>query len=316
MAELQEVVSDEINYQKAMWKSDYTDALYYSEKVIGKLLSDELKGYRALWHYLGGNCAYFNALYSSGNESYMQKARDHYSTSKKATTGIPWLVNLSKYQPTKVVEEYEDKDIILNQIENIEKNFVRLGTLHDRKYAQKESEILSGLESNQTFENAHKELGNILGFDSYKVENDASPDPYWIIENLCIVFEDHAGADENSALSANKARQVSSHPDWIIKNTDLDDTAIIISVLITPVKKVSIGGESFTKNFSYWELKEFKKWAHNALSILREMRKSFVEAGDLSWRSEAVNILEKNHLDMMSLINHFKDNVASKYLDV
>ena len=29
--------------------------------------------------------------------------------------------------------------------------------------------------------------------------------------NLCFVFEDHAGAEENSALGVDKARQVATH---------------------------------------------------------------------------------------------------------
>lgn len=313
MQELQDVVIDEINCQMSLWDSDYAEALHFAEKVIGKLVSKELKGYRALWYYLAGNSALFNAI-STPNEAYYKKAREHYAYSKKATKSIPWLVNLSKYQLKSEIVNNEDKSVISNQIEKIEDTFARLGTLHDRKYTSKEKEILTGLESNTTFENAHKELGELLGFDSYKFESDASPDPYWIKDNLCLVFEDHAGANQDSILSSTKARQVSCHPDWIKSNTDLDDNATIISILISPVDNVSEGGVAYLEKFSYWELGDFKEWASNVLSVLRGLRKTFVEPGDLAWRSEAISVLEKNQFDMLSLINKFQNEPASKYL--
>ena len=57
MKELQRAVPQEIEYQKRLWQGDYEVALDYAERVLGGLASTELRGYRALWHYLAGSAA-------------------------------------------------------------------------------------------------------------------------------------------------------------------------------------------------------------------------------------------------------------------
>jgi len=52
---LAETVPTEIDYQTALWQGDYEDALGYAETVIGRLVAPDLRGYRALWHYLAGS---------------------------------------------------------------------------------------------------------------------------------------------------------------------------------------------------------------------------------------------------------------------
>jgi len=59
---------------------------------------------------------------------------------------------------------------------------------------EKVEEILEGLESEGCFEHAHKLLGEMVGSDANKVEEEESPDPWWIVGDVCLVFEDHAGA--------------------------------------------------------------------------------------------------------------------------
>jgi len=44
------------------------------------------------------------------------------------------------------------------QIERVEAMLVELGTVHDRPFARREKEILEGLESEENFEQAHKDL--------------------------------------------------------------------------------------------------------------------------------------------------------------
>ena len=81
----------------------------------------------------------------------------------------------------------------------------------DREFSRREREILEGLASEAGFEQAQVRLGEMLGFHAGKREVDASPDPWWVVDDMCFVFEDHAGA-KNDVLDATKARQAFSHP--------------------------------------------------------------------------------------------------------
>jgi hypothetical protein len=57
-----------------------------------------------------------------------------------------------------------------------------------------------------------------------------------------------------------------------------------------------------------------KKWAQNALVVLRELRKTFVEPGDLGWREKAAEFFSENGLSARPLFEKLKNMPASKYL--
>lgn len=300
--ELEACVSAEIDYVKALWGCDYEEALSKSENILGKLNASELKGYRALWEYLAGSAAYMAD--NEGHGEYKIKAREHFTRSKKAAKNIPWLVGLSRYT-NNIESNTGDDDInilLMKQVEGIESLLSTLGSMHDRKLMQREVKIRDGLNSDVLFEEAHRLLGEHLGFDARKVEDDASPDPWWQIENICFVFEDHANA-ESDTLSATKARQVSTHPNWMKENVEScnSDSVEIIPVLISPVSKVKKGGAPHLKNVKFWNLHEFKEWANLALEAVRELRTNFQQPGDLAWRAEAAEKLLSLKLDVNSI---------------
>ncbi len=84
------------------------------------------------------------------------------------------------------------------QIERLEATLLKLGTKHEARFAQKEKAILDGLNSADTtqFETAHKDLGEMLGFDAGRHESDASPDPWWTSGKYCLVRGSFRGRPE------------------------------------------------------------------------------------------------------------------------
>jgi hypothetical protein len=313
MTELQSVVSREIEFQSRLWQGDDEAALGAAEAVLAVLSAQELRGYRALWHYLAGSAAWIGG--QKGNTGLSAKARDHFAEAKKAANGIPWLVGLSRFQPDADTAEV-DKSAVFAQLERIEGMLERLGKLHDRKFDAKEKEVLDGLASSDKgpFEAAHVLLGEMMGFNAGKREEDASPDPWWIIGKTCIVFEDHAGALSTSALDATKARQASTHPAWMRANVPECAEKEIVSVLVTPVARAEDGAFPHLESVFLWKLAEFREWAKTALSVLRELRRSFVEPGDLVWRSQAAELFERHGLDAPGLLMKLKSQVAAKIL--
>jgi hypothetical protein len=154
----------------------------------------------------------------------------------------------------------------------------------------------------------------MLGFNAGKREVDASPDPWWIIGKICLVFEDHAGALATSVLDATKARQASTHPDWMRVNVPECVGSEIVPVLVTPVSKAEDGAIPHLGNVLSWNLSKFREWAKTALSVLRELRRSFIEPGDLVWRSQAAELFERHGLDAPGLLRKLKTQVAADTL--
>ncbi|WP_159820264.1 DEAD/DEAH box helicase [Colwellia sp. 20A7] len=295
-------VSSEIDYVTALWSCDYEEALSQSERILGSLSTDGLRGYRALWEYLAGSAAYMAD--KNGYSNYKLKTKEHFTRAKKAAKDIPWLVGLQRFansSETDNVKETQDV-LLMKQVEGIENFLSTIGCMHDRKLSQRERKIRDGLNSKNQFEEAHRLLGEHLGFEARKVEDDASPDPWWQLADLCFVFEDHANA-ESDTLSATKARQAATHPNWMVENVDScgSNSVEIIPVLISPVTKVTKGGAPHLHNVMFWELNEFKSWALLVLDAIRELRVTFQEPGDLAWRSEAADKLMTARIDVNNI---------------
>lgn len=310
---LQEIAPLEIEFQTQLCNRDFEGALASAEHILGNLTDAKLQGYRALWHYLAGAVAY---QASNGQGPMSQNARNHFHEAKKAAP-IQWLAALAKFQ---VSTEPGDPDEFsaVAQVEAIEKKLEQLGSLHDRKFTRLEQQILSGLasrdpENSKPFEDAHLELGKLLGFTGGKIENDGSPDPWWLLkEHFCFVFEDHAGAKLDGSLSASKARQAMAHPDWIKAHLGLASEEVF-SILITPAKSAAQGAMPILHHFYIWPLEEFEQWAKSALSVLRSLRAAFPGSGDMIWKAEAMQRLKDSGLDPASIKQHALTRPASVY---
>lgn len=311
MDELTGVVSHEIGFQTHLWQGDYEAALGDAERVLGSLVAPELRGYRALWHYLAGSAAWIGA--HEGVAGLSAKARAHFGRAKEAARSIPWLVALSRFQPDEAMAVKENATV-LRQIERLEVVLARLGTLHDRTFARREKEILDGIVDPGQFEQAQLKLGELLGFDVGKVETDGSPDPWWMADGICLVFEDHAAANATSALDTTKARQAASHPNWMRSKVPAAEKAKILSVLVTPVTSAKEGAMPHLESVALWPLAEFREWATEALSTVRELRRTFSEPVDLIWRAQAAELFELRGLDAVSLFARLQARPAAKDL--
>lgn len=314
MDDLTAAVDHEIAYQTRMWQGDYEQAFEQAREVLGTLNKPELHGYRALWHYLAGSAALL--ANSSVAPSYLAMAREQFGKAKEAAKGVPWLVSLSRFDSSAPGAEQRNA-AVLRQIERFESVLASFGKLHNRAFTKREKEILEGLSTPEGFEQAQKLLGELLGFSVGKVETDASPDPWWLADDLGFVFEDHAGATAAvPTIDATKARQAASHVDWMQENVPEAKGAKVLSVLVTPAKRATKGAAPSLKKVAYWPLDEFRNWAVRALAVVREVRASFVEPGDIDWRIKAAEAFESNGLDAPGLHEKMSARMAADRMEI
>ncbi len=314
MDQLEAVVAQEIAWQTAMWNEDYTKAYDAARDVLGGLTDPALRGYRALWHYLAGTSAETAA--AAGEVGFDAHARAQYRKAKEAAAGIPWLIGLARGGATAApTPEEVGHGTLLLQVEQLEAQLVKLGTLHNREFSARENAIREGLKDGKTFEQAQVLLGEHLGFNAGKRENDASPDPWWIIGNIAVVFEDHANAKgETSVIDATKARQAVSHPDWMREHVPASAGAQIQPVLVTPAKKAKDGAMPHLARVSHWDLDDFRRWADQVLVTVRDLRRDFHEPGDLAWRAQAAQALSDSRADAPGLFAWLAARPAREHL--
>jgi len=189
------------------------------------------------------------------------------------------------------------------QIENVENVLSQLGVANENRFAAMEKKIFDGLASEKSgpFEEAHRLLGEVLGYKAGNSDDDAAPDPWWISQGYCFVFEDHQGAKATSKLGAEKARQAGSHPNWIKTHIEEAKDLEIVPVLVSPCAQATDGALPHLNAVRLWPLDDFRKWAKEALAALREVRRTFSAPGDLAWSAQAIKVFEANGLDARSI---------------
>ena len=300
---LQDSVNHELEYQYKMWQTDYTGAIDEARNVLKELTASELRGYRALWNYLAGTASLL-----AGQSDL---ATDFFTSAMKSAPSLKWMVTLAKSSGVESTQYIDDSD--LNTIiEKFEKQIRRWGLTSNRKYDKEEKFILDGIlkGDSKEFEEAQKRLGILLGFNAGNIENDASPDPWWILsDDLCIVFEDYSDGS-TEYLSATKARQASTHDNWILENLPVKEDIEIIKVLVTSVEKAHSGAFPHLKDVYLWTLNDFRDWTTKTLGELRTARMEYNSEGDLFWRENTKDRYIKNGLSPELLIAEIKKTIA------
>jgi DEAD/DEAH box helicase len=293
--ELADAVAAELQYQYALWNADFLGALEQCRTVIGKLTHSDLRGYRALWLYLAGSAAWL--AHQAGQMSDDGTAKDYFRKAQAAAPVLRWLVALRTDSVVPSSPDAKEDPRLAAMIERLEAVLESMGTIHDRKFDAEEAAILNAIlqdDDGTRFEDGHRRLGTLLGFYAGNSSDDAAPDPWWIADDsFCLVSEDHAGAKSDTVLSATKARQAASHPDWIKANLPELADAQIVPVIITPCTKATKGAFPSLKRVRYWSREEFRTWSKNALQTLREIRREFPGPGNLGWRAAAATRLRE-----------------------
>ena len=302
LADLENTVAHEVRYQGAMWRQDFRTALAEARNIIGKISHPDLRGYRALWHYLAATAATY--LSSAKGDTDDQVAREQFGQARRAAPTITWLNSLAEYTAIGLdTQKSTYSPEVLAQVEAIEQQFIALGTAHNRKFDKLASKICSGLAHAKTFEAAQKQLGDLLGFTAGNSEVDAAPDPWWLGKTEGVVFEDHADGKSTTEFGATKARQAAGHPKWIAQNVPGAAAMKITSIIVTPCTNLKKGAVPHMHEVLYWRLDDFLAWADHTISVLRNLKSKFSGEGDLVWRAEASAQLEKEAMTLSGLKN-------------
>jgi len=312
MDDLSKAVPHEIAWQRALWDADYSKAFEAARDVLGLLTDSGLRGYRALWHYLAGSAAQLAA--DDGDTALQAQAKAQFRQAKEASSGITWLVGLARAGGVPPTAEESQHAAVMAQVERLEAYLHKLGTVHNRAFSAREKQIREGLATGVDFEAAQVLLGEHVGFEAGKREEDASPDPWWRIGEFAFVFEDHANAGADAVIDATKARQAASHPDWLREHVPGTAGANIQTVLVSPASKAKKGATPHLGRVAFWGLADFRSWSDKALEAVRELRREFVEPGDLAWRAQAARKLHEIRADAPSLSAWLSGRPARQHL--
>lgn len=309
--ELATAVEHEVAHQYALWYGDWEGALDHAREVVGTLTHPHLRGYRALWNYWAGVAAWRAS--QAGVTGLEGAASTYFRAAYSGCRAVSWLQELAR--PDQAEESDVDPlddgaDALVVRMEAVLED---LGTQHNRKFSAAELEIRTLLRSSNSrkFEAGHVALGRLLGYDAGNREDTGAPDPWWIVDDrLCFVFEDHSNANATSRLSVKKARQAASHVSWARAELPLAEGATVVPILVSPISSVDPAARPHLVEVLHWRLDAMLGFADAAVTVVRELRKSFPGPGDAVWRAEACAMLREKRMAPRQLMESLSESTA------
>ena len=300
-----ETAPREVDYLYAMWDGNYARCSDIAQQVAAMLSGDDLKGLRGFWYYLAGSASHL-AGERLNDSALGTKAGDLYARASACLPAIRWLRVLAAQSEAEGKEELAEDDFLLDaNVERIEMFFEQHSFALPKNFERMAKEILDGLESQDSdaFEEGHRLLGEMLGFETGNSKGQAAPDPYWISDRvLCLVAEDKSDSKRDHVIPVKHARQAASHESWIRTHVPLDPDAEIHTVMITTQGKIDREVRTYANEVGWWHIDDFRKWAIGAISVLRELRSRYAGPGQETWRTAARRQLVKNALDPRAIV--------------
>lgn len=308
----------EVDFQYTVWKKDYQNAYKNVKNIIENLNAPSLKGYKCFWYYMASRLAYY--LYLDGREEYKKRCKQDLENASEINKGVRWISGLYEklFSSTNKIQDLSEDDYFEDCIERIENNFCTIPST--KKLESKINTIKEGLKSTdgENFEEAHKLLGDLLGYISENPSGDSSPDPYWIINNeMVIVSEDKIYKELNQKeikkIPTKHVRQAKSHKDWIReKENRISANAKIYTIMVTNSRQIEEDARTFADNIFYINRVDYCQWSEKAFKTLLDIYISFSEVGNIEWREKAHEEFKNNNITPADYIKFISSTILKE----
>jgi hypothetical protein len=267
------VVKDEVDYAYAMWAEDHEKAVMYGRKVVDGLSGSKVAPYRAFWCYSVAAAAH---LQTENDKKFEQVAVDFLNRAKEACRTVSWFpYALKSILPERgPVEDASELQALAT--ESMVDLLVSLGPTGPR-FQKKMEEVESLLKAREPkdFDRGLVELGQLLGFNSWKPPGKAAPDCVWQLgDQLLFVLEGKSDEAPEGGISVQNCRQASGHLDWAAANSSLKDIKTKYSILVSPKSSIDADAVPHGKDIYLLGILETFRLFEKAKSILLESRET------------------------------------------
>ena len=295
----------EVEVLYELWKGNYQSAFEKSIQIVELLNAPSLSGYKCYWQYICGCLALELGDKSKTKQYYIDAMNNNRG-------GIKWFSDLIHSVSDSGEVPFND-DYFFDIVNSLEENILKIQ--NNNRFEEKAKIILEGLLSTDgdIFEEAHNNLGIIMGYDAHKKNKTAAPDSYWIInDDLCIVSEDKIYENDSKEIPVNDITQVSRHSTWIREHVKtLRSDAKIITIFVSNSSSIEKSARIFGKDIYYLNRNDLYKWAARALNSLRTVRSNFQEVGNSGWREQSKNIFQTDQTTPKAFIELATTKVLS-----
>lgn len=269
----------ELDYNKAIWRSDHETAYHKACEAIEALSGGiELRPYRGFWHYLAA-CSAFEANRRNPSTEWVACFKDHVARARSAIIGVTWLsmLDIEKETGGASAEPSIHIPVVVKLLEN--------WGLVGKKFSMRIAETRKGLEckdSGKKFEAALLILGTMLGCLASNSDEKGAPDGLWeFVDGSGIVFEAKSEEQSDGVISLGKVRQALTHEDWLRQHEKVPADMKLKTVFATYQDSIESSAQKCAADLRYVNIK-------GVISLFERVSKTLTEI-----RNQARNLSEE-----------------------
>lgn len=271
---LAEVASDEVAFAHAMWDSEYSRAAQNARDIVDRLDAPDLAGYKAWWCLQLSAASYFASLTDSAYTAMSLSSLEEGSQTK-ANGRIFAQARFAIEQRGGNRDPLHTNDEELEEISTrIIEHLTGLG-FSGPKFEARAIALLQDIARTESSiaEPALEELGNWLGFNTWRPNASGSPDTIWYVSDNDIIAFEAKTEKTNDVLTFDDLRQAGGHEEWLRGNDpSVTDSSKIKIAIVSPCARYDGMGIEYARNISHYSLSEITELARSAVGQLRLLR--------------------------------------------
>lgn len=298
---LAESAEHEISAWRAIWRDDLDGSINAAREAADRLTDEELRPYRALWLYLAASWAAERADRTERDEDaqFARELKRDVERCARALSFVPRIA-IADAAPAPGAE-YELR------ADRAAEALLRLH-LRGRRFEERIAGFVERINDDAAtpFELGLQTLGELLGFESIRPNEQADPDGIWRDEERQLfLFEAKTEVAEGRAVSADEVRQATTHKQWAINRYEWPEPAAALTALVTRQTEVDDNARAVAGEVYLVSPLVVREIAERAISVHREIRARAPGLSEEQLRSAFAAAFRDRRLDTAALVDQF-----------
>lgn len=266
---LERSMKHEIGFVYSMWSHDFERAYEQATAATEALSGNELKPYRAFWHYEGAVAAY-HVWRRSNSDQWRKYFNDHVTRAVAITSGLQWLAGL-RTADAPPIDETNKPSVNLTVIVDLLERWQIVGPRFERNLNAARENIFS--DSAKRFGEGLRALGQMLGCESKLWADDGAPDGLWVlVDNKAIVFEAKTEETPTNSVALKGVRQALTHGEWLRSSNEIPEETNVFTDFITHQSTIKIEAQKVAEDLRYITVQEMRDLFTRAATLINSVR--------------------------------------------
>lgn len=245
----------EVKFQYYLWNKNYDAALVDARRIVDILEHNRFGGYKGLWCYFAGNIAEKISKLKSKKELH-ETSMYYYKEAAHCSNTISWFSeffnSLTDSEIDVKIDEYSSY-AVEKILENLSE-FGSIGNYFERKIDEISKQIKS--EDPVKFEVGLTQLGELLGFQTFRPNEEACPDSIWRLgDQIIIIFEAKSQQSPDHGISVQTCREANGHYNWSNNDEFCQGAKKKIVVVVSPRELLKVDAAPHSSDLYYMNMK-------------------------------------------------------------